>query len=147
LQLEGRRILIAESNATIRDILSAQVLEWGMIPIAPGSGEEALRLVQGGAPFDIVLMDVNMSAGAGLPLDAELNKTDKTLPLVALSFVGQRVKPGLFVGYLTKPIKQSDFYNCLLDIFSGEPVSSFDQKPAEEEGRRSCEWKRGLERP
>jgi signal transduction histidine kinase/DNA-binding response OmpR family regulator len=133
LQLEGRRILIAESNATIRDILSAQVLEWGMIPIAPGSGEEALRLVQGGAPFDIVLMDVNMSAGAGLPLDAELNKTDKTLPLVALSFVGQRVKPGLFVGYLTKPIKQSDFYNCLLDIFSGEPVSSFDQKPAEED--------------
>ena len=133
LQLEGRRILIAEINATIRDILSAQVLEWGMIPIATGSGEEALRLVQGGTPFDIVLMDVNMSVGAGLPLDAELNKTDKTLPLVALSFVGQRVKPGLFVGSLTKPIKRSEFYNCLGDIFSGQSVSSFDQKPAEKD--------------
>ena len=132
LQLEGRRILIVESNTTIRGILSAQALEWGMIPIATGSGEEALRLVQGEYPFDIVLLDVNMSAGAGLPLDGEMRKTDKTLPLVALSFVGQRVKPGLFIGSLTKPIKQSDFYNCLKGIFSGQTVPSSDQKPAEE---------------
>jgi signal transduction histidine kinase/DNA-binding response OmpR family regulator len=133
LQLKGRRILIVESNATIRDILSAQALEWGMIPVATGSGEEALRLVQEGSPFDIAFLDVNMLAGAGLPLDGEMRKTDKILPLVALSFVGQQFKPGLFVGSLTKPIKQSDFYNFLNDIFSGQSISSFDQKPAEED--------------
>jgi CheY-like chemotaxis protein len=133
LQLQGRRILIAESNATIRGILSAQALEWGMIPIATGSGEEALRLVQEGSMFDIALLDVNMSARAGLPLDKELCKTDKPLPLVALSFVGQRVKQGMFVGSLIKPIKQSDFYNCLRGIFPGQSVSSFNQKPAEKD--------------
>ena len=132
LQLEGRRILIAENNATIRDILSVQALEWGMIPVATGSGEEAPRLVQEESPFDIALLDVNMSTRAGLPLDGELSKIDKNLPLVALSFVGQRVKPGFFVGFLTKPIKQSDFYNCLRGIFSVQSAPSFDQKPAEE---------------
>lgn len=131
LQLEGRRILIVESNTTIRGILSAQALEWGMIPIGTGSGEEALKLVQGEYPFDIVLLDVNMPAGAGSPLDGEMRKTDKTLPLVALSFVGQRIKPGLFVGSLTKPIKQSDFYNCLTGIFSIQSVPPSDQEPAE----------------
>lgn len=131
LQLEGRRILIVESNTTIRGILSAQALEWGMIPIGTGSGEEALKLVQGEYPFDIVILDVNMSAGARSPLGGEMRKTDKTLPLVALSFVGQRIKPGLFVGSLTKPIKQSDFYNCLTGIFSIQSVPPSDQKPAE----------------
>ena len=133
LQLQGKRILIAESNATVRGILSAQALEWGMIPIATGSGDEALRLVQEGSIFDIALLDVNMSASAGLPLDRELCKTDKPLPLVALSFVGQRVKQGMFVGSLIKPIKQSDFYNCLRGIFPGQSVSSFDQKQAPED--------------
>ncbi|VVB63429.1 Methanogenesis regulatory histidine kinase FilI [uncultured archaeon] len=135
LRLEGKRILIVESNVTIRDILSSQALEWGMISIATGSGEEALRLVQVESPFDIVLLDVNMSARAGLPLDGEMRRTDKTPPLVALSLVGQRVKPGNFVGSLTKPIKQHDFYNCLMGLFSGQAVSSFDQKPAEEDAR------------
>lgn len=133
LQLEGRRILIAESNATIRDILSAQALEWGMIPVATGSGEEALRLVQEDPPFDIALYDVNISEMEGLPLDGGLSKIDKTLPLVTMSFVGQRVKPGLFVASLTKPIKQSDFYNCLRNVFSGQSASTFDHKAAEKD--------------
>ena len=133
LQLQGRRILIAESNATIRGILSAQALEWGMIPIATGLGDEALRLVQEGSMFDIALLDVNMSTGGELPLDREMCKIDKPLPLVALSFVGQRVKQGMFVGSLIKPIKQSEFYNCLLGIFPGQSVYSFNQKQAQED--------------
>lgn len=129
-QFEGKRILIVETNSTIRDTVSVQAAEWGMIPVATGSGEEALRLVQGESTFDIVLLDVNMSSRAGLPLDEEMNKTDKTPPLVALAFVGQRVKPESFVDSLTKPIKQSDFHNCLKGIFSGQSVS-FDRLPAE----------------
>jgi signal transduction histidine kinase/DNA-binding response OmpR family regulator len=133
LQLQGKRILIVESNSTIRDILGSQALGLGMIQVATGSGEEALRLVQEESPFDVALLDVNMSGRAGLPLDREMHKTDKSLPLVALSVAGRSVKPGLFVGSLTKPIRQSDFYNCLRSIFSGKSVPSFDQKPVGED--------------
>lgn len=131
-QLENRRILIAESNATIRDILKDQALEWGMIPVAAGSGKDALRLVKEGSNFDIALLDGDISANTGLTLGEDMRKIDKNLPLVVMSNVGQRITQGLFVGSLTKPIKQSDFYNCLQGIFSGQSVSSFDQKPADE---------------
>jgi CheY-like chemotaxis protein len=130
-QLEGRRILIAERNGTIRGILSAQALEWGMIPVATGSGEEALRSVRSGPPFDAALLDVSMSTSSGPSLDEEVHRSFKALPLVALSNVGQRFRPDLFVGSLTKPVRQSYFYNCLKGLFSGQSSPSSDQNAFE----------------
>jgi len=118
LEFDAKRILILERNKTIRDILGAQALEWGMIPITTGSGQEAIRLIQSGGPFAIALLDVNLPEDDGLHLARKIRKFDPTLPLVALTFIGQRIESDLFAKALTKPVRQSNFYNALKAAFA-----------------------------
>jgi CheY-like chemotaxis protein len=125
---DGKRILILESNNTIRDIFRAQALEWGMIPLTAGAGQEAIRLSQSGDPFDIVLWDVNLPDEDSLHLAREMRKINATSPLVALAFVGQRIESDLFVKALTKPVRQSNFYNALKDAFAEQSISACDRE-------------------
>jgi signal transduction histidine kinase/CheY-like chemotaxis protein len=116
-QFDAKRILILESNKTNRDLLGAQAVEWGMIPITTGSSQEAIRLIQSGGPFDVALLDVNLP-GDDLHLAGEIHKIDATLPLVALTLIGQRIESDLFATALTKPVRQSNFYNALKAAFA-----------------------------
>jgi CheY-like chemotaxis protein/HPt (histidine-containing phosphotransfer) domain-containing protein len=52
-------------------------------------------------------------------------------PLVALSSIGSRQPEGSpFSAYLTKPVKQSQLYNTLVEVLVGRPVSVRGHTPA-----------------
>ncbi len=113
-QLIGKHALIIEDNKTNRRILNRQVYDWGMVPMAAKSGQEALSWVLRGDDFDIAVLDMDLQDMDSLELEEKIRKYNKTLPLVLLTSLGKRVPPGH--AYLTKPIKPSQLHKVLTDI-------------------------------
>jgi CheY-like chemotaxis protein len=128
-QLAGKRLLIVDDNATNRQILTLQAQSWGMLTQAAQSGSEALEWLSRGEKFDIAILDMQMPGMDGLTLAAEIRKQSdcQLLPLVMLTSMGRSetqsptVEPD-FAAFLNKPVKQSQLYNVLTRILSGQPI-------------------------
>jgi CheY-like chemotaxis protein/HPt (histidine-containing phosphotransfer) domain-containing protein len=125
-QLEGRRVLIVDDNATNRQILGRQTQSWGMLPRATEHPAEALEWIRRGDPFDVAILDMQMPDMDGLALAEEVrrHRDAGTLPLVMLTSLGrpdEKSAEAGFAAYLTKPIKPSHLYDTLLELFGGEP--------------------------
>ncbi len=121
--LHGRRALIVDDNATNRRILTLQSQSWGMLPAVTASPLEALEWIRQGQQFDIAILDVQMPEMDGLTLAAEIKhlRGAGVIPMVMLSSVGPHDagdENDAFTVYLTKPIKASQLYNILVDIFA-----------------------------
>ncbi len=124
-ELKGRRVLIADDNATNRKVLMGQLMMCGVEPVASSSAEEALALMRqahsAGRPYDAALLDHLMPDCDGAQLgktiveDADLKSTR----LILLTSSGQRGDAQVFAeigfaGYLLKPVIQRDLMQCLV---------------------------------
>ena len=125
--LQDKRVLIVDDNETNRHILTLQCQMWGMIPRTAASGEDALRIIKGKAPFDLAIVDMLMPEMDGLQLGQEIRRlrTPKQLPMIMLTSVGKQEEnekqfKELFTAYLSKPVKQSYLLDVLLKVFSDE---------------------------
>lgn len=128
-QLSGKHVLIVDDNATNRLILAHQSRAWGMYPRATASPTEALAWLQRGDHFDLAILDMQMPEMDGLDLAVEIHKQSdaQKLPLVMLTSLGWRDRSreaaaAELAASLTKPIKPSQLYNTLLNIFQGQPI-------------------------
>jgi len=124
-QLKDRRVLVVDHNATNRMILIKQIESWGMIPRAAGSGKEALAIIDGGEPFDLAILDMQMPEMDGMMLAAAIRerRDAKRLPMMMLTSMGSREEGAseLFAAFLTKPVKASQLYNVLVEVLSASP--------------------------
>jgi signal transduction histidine kinase/CheY-like chemotaxis protein/HPt (histidine-containing phosphotransfer) domain-containing protein len=130
-ELEGKRVLIVDDNATNRRILCLQTESWQMLPQATNSPIEALAWLQAGKPFDAVITDMQMPEMDGLNLAQKIRTLQTpiaTLPLIMLTSLGRREAlkdseetAAYFTAFLTKPIKPSQLFNALAGIFSDQP--------------------------
>ncbi|MEW6544507.1 MAG: response regulator [Nitrospirota bacterium] len=131
--LETLRILIVDDNATNRTILEEQTASWGMERDTAESGRQALdRLREAaarGRPHDLAILDMQMPEMDGLTL-ARIIKSEPTLAhtklvmLTSLSRDGQdrQARAAGIQAFLTKPVRQSSLYNCLLDVIGCVPA-------------------------
>ena len=128
-ELAGKRVLIVDDNATNRQILTLQTQSWGMVPTTVASPRLALNLLAAKKEFDLAVLDMQMPEIDGLSLAAQIRMSEagEQLPLVMLTSMG-RQEIGIsaievnFAAFLNKPIKQSQLYNVLINIF-GESTS------------------------
>ncbi len=67
-ELEGRRVLVVDDNATNRRVLDLQMGKWGMVPRATESPAQALGWVEAGERFDVAILDMHMPEMDGLQL-------------------------------------------------------------------------------
>ncbi len=114
--LVGKTVLIVEDNRTNRHILGGYAYSWGMLPLIASSGKDALDWIQRGDTFDIAILDMNTPEMDSLTLARKIRKYDRTMPLIVLTTMGQRVDSELFDAYLFKPIKPSQLQKVLTDI-------------------------------
>ena len=132
--LDNLRALIVDDNATNRKLLSHQLDSWGMIHEEADSGISALELLRAaaarGVPFDVGVLDLMMPGMDGF----ELARTIKCDPgiagvhLVLLTSYGQRgdgtiAREAGVAAYLTKPVRQSQLFNCLANVVN-QPVGT-----------------------
>jgi len=128
-QLEGKRMLIVDDNATNRRILTLQGQSWGVLTRAAESGDQALDWLQQGETFDLAILDMHMPGMDGVNLASHIRQqpNGQEIPLVMLTSIGKPENSGQldeakFAAFLTKPIKQSQLYNVLMDVLVGQPV-------------------------
>jgi signal transduction histidine kinase/CheY-like chemotaxis protein/HPt (histidine-containing phosphotransfer) domain-containing protein len=128
--LRGVRILLVDDNATNREVLRIQLTAWGMRPHDVPDAAAALRALHGaldeGDPFTAAMVDMQMPGVDGIDLsrtiryDAALTQTS----LVLMTSLGGRGDGRLMdevglSGYLIKPIRQSDLFDCLATVVAG----------------------------
>jgi CheY-like chemotaxis protein len=107
--MEMTKIMIAEDERDIRDLITFTLGFAGFEVVAAANGEEAVNLARQQIP-DLILMDVRMPRMTGYEA-CELIKADpklKDIPVVFLSAKGQdaEIQTGLQSGavdYLLKP--------------------------------------------
>ena len=127
----GARILVVDDNATNREVLTAQLQSWGAVVAAVESGSTALTCmryaVETGSPFQLAVLDMMMPGMDGATLGRAILEDDtlKSIPLVMMTSLGQRgdahrFKEIGFSAYLIKPVRQSDLYDCLVTVLTGE---------------------------
>jgi len=125
IDLSCKRLLIVDDYAVNCEILGNYIKSWGCYYEAAASAQEALHLLfkayEAQQPFDLVLTDHMMPGMDGETLGRAI-KSDprlKEIIMVMLTSRGmrgdaQRMKEIGFSAYLTKPIKRSLLYNCLV---------------------------------
>jgi PAS domain S-box-containing protein len=135
LSLDRLHALIVDDNATNRKILSHQLDSWGMIHEEAESGSRALELLRSaavnGKPYDLAILDFMMPGTDGFEL-ARTIKSDPAIaavPMVLLTSFGQRgdgaaAREAGIAAYLTKPVRQSQLFDCLANVVSQTSSSS-----------------------
>jgi signal transduction histidine kinase/CheY-like chemotaxis protein/CHASE1-domain containing sensor protein/HPt (histidine-containing phosphotransfer) domain-containing protein len=138
--LTGLPILVVDDNATNREVLLAQLKSWGISAEAAENGPAALLQLyhahSEGNPFIGAVLDMQMPGMSGVML-ARTIKEDDTLRDIRLIFMtsladtndSKHLQEIGFDACLTKPVKQSDLYNCLLTAFEGSASPQAVENP------------------
>jgi signal transduction histidine kinase/CheY-like chemotaxis protein len=121
-ELNGRRVLVVDDNATNRRILEEIVVIWGMVPIVASDGAAALSALEQAADAapDLALLDVMMPEMDGFELAARIRQHPglKATRIIMMSSAGRSSDELLLRGLaisrlLVKPVKQSDLLNAI----------------------------------
>jgi PAS domain S-box-containing protein len=130
--LKTKRILVVDGSETNRRAMGNMLQSWQCDYDTAPDGETALEKLHtamgDGKPFHIALVDKSMrkidgeALGRIIKRDASLKNTT----LVMLISAGERgdasrLKKTGFAAYLSKPVKQSQFYDCLMTVIGREP--------------------------
>jgi len=130
--LAHQRVLIVDDNATNRKILAHQLTSWGMFYDEADSAARGLELLRGaadrGTAYDLAILDLIMPEVDGFEL-ARLIKADpkiSSVRMVLLTSAGQRgdgakARVAGIAAYLTKPVKQSHLFDCLITVLNARP--------------------------
>ncbi|MBW2603680.1 MAG: response regulator [Deltaproteobacteria bacterium] len=122
--IRKKRILFVDDNAVNRQVYREQLKSWGCrYGEAPGGTEAIDKLRHAremGDPFEVAIIDMQMPEMDGEEV-GRIIKQDLDLAgtiLIMVSSMGERgdvarLKKIGFAAYLTKPIKQSQLYDCL----------------------------------
>ena len=137
----GKRILVVDDNATNRLLLEKQLTSWHCRYDEAPEGPTALRMlrraVAEGDPYRIALVDFQMPLMDGEVLGRKI-KQDPVLRetiIVMLASIGgdrgtlTRLRRIGFGAFLSKPIKQSQLYNCLVAVLNEVPYKELEKAP------------------
>jgi len=124
-QLEGKHLLVAEDNATNRNIITRRAAQWGLKVTAVNDRRECLDFLAEERQVDCVLLDQQLPDIEGIALAEEIRKqtSGRALPVVLLSAVRARgeddraLQLGISV-YVHKPIRPAQLLEALCRAMS-----------------------------
>lgn len=129
LNVEGKRILIAEDNELNMEIITTILKDYKVIVESVYNGQEALDKIKASAPgyYDLIFMDIMMPVMDGLEATKEIRRLSRRdcqeIPIIAMSAnaFDEDVKKSLasgMNGHLSKPIDLAKLEEVLLLISS-----------------------------
>ena len=115
-------ILVADDDATHREVLRTLLEEWGYAVREAVDGEHAVALCRK-QPFDLVLMDVRMPKKSGLEALKEIKVHNPAVPVLIMTAFSEvaaaveAIKSGAY-DYLTKPLDFEKLKVVLRNVFA-----------------------------
>ncbi|MFO7917244.1 MAG: PAS domain S-box protein [Anaerolineae bacterium] len=125
-----KRVLGVDDNETNRRVLASMLASWGCRHEEVADAKTALRRLReaaaGGDPFDVAILDMQMPDVDGVSL-ARMIREDPDLAdtrLLLMTSMGRReelecLEEADFSACLTKPVKKSQLYDCLMEVIGG----------------------------
>lgn len=129
-QIKDTRVLIVDDEPYARKILHSYLDSWGMRSESASSAKEALGLLRQacieGDPFTIAIIDLAMPDQNGLDMARSIF-SEPAMSSTRLILLTAFDTPGLgtqaiglgFKAYVTKPVRQSQMLNCLIEVVCG----------------------------
>jgi len=126
-ELQGKRTLVVDDNATNREVLARSLQSSGMAVTCAADGPSALRLALDaaarGTPYQLGILDMMMPGMDGLQLARAIRGSPElpAMGLLLLTSVGGQGEPeearrAGVDAYLTKPIRQAQLLDCLVTM-------------------------------
>jgi PAS domain S-box-containing protein len=134
--IQGRRVLVIDDNATNCFILRETLHVWGLESDAFRLPEKALaglaEAMAGEQPYSLVLVDSCMPGMNGFETCAEIRRIAEDLPVVMLTSDSgpgdaARRKDARLSGYAVKPVKRADLVRLVCAAM--KPADRLDQLP------------------
>jgi PAS domain S-box-containing protein len=129
--IRGAHILIVDDNKTNREVLRGQLSSWGVrveeAPDGPAALKKIYKAYNNSDPFELAVVDMQMPDmdGESLGYAIKADQKIKSTHLVMMTSMGQRgdakrLEEIGFAAYLTKPVRQSDLFDCLVSVIKSE---------------------------
>ncbi len=117
ISLTGRRILLAEDNLDIQQLISTYILKTGAGVFLADNGKAAVKMAAS-EDFDLILMDIQMPIMGGLEAITRLRKEGIKTPIIVITANAMKNDKDkcMAIGasdYMTKPIDLKHFYSLL----------------------------------
>lgn len=135
INLREVKALVVDDELHSRNAISSYLSSWGIENRHVGGGEEALNLlheaVREGQPYQLAIVDLVMPGMTGADLAVAI-QADALLSNTKLIVVTAFDRPGWgedaielgFDACLTKPLKQSQLFDCVAAVMFGAKASS-----------------------
>jgi PAS domain S-box-containing protein len=141
-KVEGIRALVVAPNATTRNILRLQMTHWAMSSRTVDTADQALEILMQAAdraaPYDVVIIDTALEAGGALKLAKAIKASPgladaRTVMLTPVGRQGdlREVRQAGVKMCLSKPVRQSALYDCLVSVMSSTAESGASVPPAD----------------
>jgi PAS domain S-box-containing protein len=131
---QTRRLLVVDDELLVREIITQQLEAAGHTVVSAGDSQEALALLDGGEPIDLIVSDLSMPGMDGIALVREANRRRPKLPAILLTgfatnaaeiAVGGAVS-GLF-SLLRKPVTEQELVERVAMLLEGTEVACLTQ--------------------
>jgi len=138
--LAAKRLLLINNHSISCQNLTIQAETWGVEVFAVTTIAAAVDALDSHKPFDLVVMDEHLpeTEADGLALATALKRHQKhrILPLILLAHFSRGDRPPLHprlqvTRYLSKPVKHSQFYSLLVELFQ-DPKHTSLNAPSEQ---------------
>jgi CheY-like chemotaxis protein len=127
VELQGKRTLVVDDNATNREVLARSLQSSGMAVTCASDGPSALRIAleaaSRGTAYELAILDMMMPGMDGLQLARAIRGSPElpTMGLLLLTSVGGQGEPDEarragVDAYLTKPIRQTQLLDALVGM-------------------------------
>ena len=117
--LRGRRVLLVEDNLVNQKVTYHLLTKAGLSVEIAGDGKQAIRILENGSSYDVILLDLQMPEMDGFQVTAYLrNKLKLDIPVIAMTAsVLRNEKAKCFEvgmdGYLPKPFAPEELFSNL----------------------------------
>jgi signal transduction histidine kinase/DNA-binding response OmpR family regulator/CHASE3 domain sensor protein len=108
-----RRILLVEDEVVLRMSTTDMLERLDCFVSGVGSGEQALELLERGAPYDLLVTDLGLPGMSGEDLAARVRVSHPGLPVIIASGYGRAAGQAEGVHFISKPYSSIDLQQAL----------------------------------
>jgi PAS domain S-box-containing protein len=135
LDFRGKRVMVVEDNQINQQVFSHLLKDYGIQVTLAGNGKQAIEILEAGATYDLILLDLRMPEMDGFQTLAYLRQKLKLqTPIIVLtaSVLRDERQRCLDLGatdYLSKPIPRPILQQRLSQLFSNSTTSPAANAP------------------